>query len=98
MLQGALFVPDFPVSLFSVRSATDHGAYVTFTKGGANLTSGNTTFEFIRQGKLYFLPTTQTSAYTTRTLYRIHPDICGRIDPTSREGYKYVINFCRRIF
>ena len=26
MLQDALFVPDFPVSLFSVRSATDHGA------------------------------------------------------------------------
>ena len=48
MLQDALFVPDFPISLFSVRSATDHGAYVTFTKGSANLTSSNTTFEFIR--------------------------------------------------
>ena len=58
MLQDALFVPDFPVSLFRVRSATYHSAYVTFTKGSANLTSGNTTFEFIREGKLYFLPTT----------------------------------------
>ena len=55
-----------------MRSATDHGANFTFTKGGANLTSGNITFEFIRQGKLYFLPTAQTSVNTTRTLEQWH--------------------------
>ena len=72
MVQDAVFVPDFPVSLFSMRSATDHDANVTFTKGNANLTSGNTTFQFIPQGKLYFLPTAQTSVNITRTLEQWH--------------------------
>ena len=155
ILENALFVPEFPVSLFSVKSATDHGAKITFTKGGASLISGNVTVEFMRQGKLYFMPTVNASVYTTRTLeqwhkslghmnyqdiielsnitegmnitqsslprscriclenkitkspksqeeisihatkplYRIHSDICGPNDPTSREGYKYVIYF-----
>ena len=26
-------------------------------------------------------------------LERVHTDICGPINPTSREGYKYIINF-----
>ena len=34
--ESALFVPDFPVSLFSVKSVTYHGTKVTFIKGGAN--------------------------------------------------------------
>ena len=31
-LKNALFTPDFPTSLFSVRAATDTGAKVTFEK------------------------------------------------------------------
>ena len=45
----------FP-QVFSVRAATDAGAKVTFEKQGARLTYGNTNFEFVRRGKLYFLP------------------------------------------
>ena len=154
-LKNALFTPDFPTSLFSVRAATDAGAKVTFEKQGARLTYGNTNFEFVRRGKLYFLPSETTNVSIARTLEdwhislghmnyndinklqsvatgmtitqskqnstcttcttnkmtkcpkiqdipqkcakepldRVHTDICGPINPTSREGYKYVINF-----
>ena len=29
----------------------------------------------------------------TKPLDRVHSDICGPIQPVSREGYKYIINF-----
>ena len=35
----------------------------------------------------------EITVHVTKPLYRIHSNICGPIDPTSREGYKYVINF-----
>jgi len=204
-LTNALLAPDFPASLFSVRAATDAGGTVTFTKTQANLTSNHTTFDFVRDGNLYFLPvnsppqaktaqsacltdstcsndctpetnhthshtaeltqsanlTNYTVPYTTdatlavktlnewhialghmncddilqlqkvtqgmtitkakqsptcevcqeskitrqpkscditpqhatKPLERVHTDICGPIEPTSREGFKYVINF-----
>ena len=35
----------------------------------------------------------EISIHDTKALCCIHSDICGPIDPPSREGYKYVINF-----
>ena len=34
--------------------------------------------------------------HSTKPLYCIHSDICRPIDPTSREGYKYVITFVEK--
>ena len=31
--------------------------------------------------------------HATQPLERIHSDICGPINPKSREGYNYIINF-----
>ena len=154
-LKNTLFTPDYPTSLFSVRAATDAGAKATLEKQGARLTYESTDFEFVRCGKLYFLPSETTNVSTARTLEdwhiflgqmhyndinklqsvttemtitqskqsstcttctankmtkcpkiqdiphkcakepldRVHTDLCGPINPKSREGYKYIINF-----
>jgi len=34
-----------------------------------------------------------TPRHATKPLERVHTDICGPIEPTSRAGHKYVINF-----
>jgi len=31
--------------------------------------------------------------HATKSLERIHTDVCGPIEPSSREGYRYIINF-----
>ena len=73
ILKGALLAPKFPTSLFSVRAATDAGAEVVFIKGAAELIAKGTHFRLIRQGQLYFLPTSDiTSAHITRTLNDWH--------------------------
>ena len=159
-LKDALYAPQFPISLFSVRAATDAGATVSFENNSAMLSSGETIFKIERRGNLYFLQTntcTNDSACSTKSLSewhralghmnyddikklqsvtngmkitkdsddhnqncttctkhkiarqpksadipvvkaqkpleRVHSDICGPINPTSQEGYKYIINF-----
>ena len=74
-LTNALLAPKFPISLFSVRAATDSGAEISFTKDTASLTSDNAAFSIIRQGQLYFLPTcgnNSDSTMTVRTLGQWH--------------------------
>ena len=78
-LKNALFTPDFPTSLFSLRAATDTGAKVTFGKQGARLTYGNTNFEFLQRGKLYFLPSETTNVSIARTLEDWHISL-GRMN------------------
>jgi hypothetical protein len=71
LLNGALLAPSIPVSLFSVRAATDSGAHICFTKGAATLTaSDNTSFNIEKVRQLYFLPTPSRldQTYTARTL------------------------------
>ena len=36
--------------------------------------------------------------HATKSLERIHTDVCGPIEPSSREGYRYAVLFCKRIF
>ena len=67
-LKNALLVPTFRTSLFSVRAGTDCGAEVVFKKGTGKLVSGETHFNFERQGQLYFLQSENAVAATTKTL------------------------------
>ena len=73
MLKNALLAPTFPVSLFSVRAATDENAKVVFTKDTAELIANHTRFNIVKQGRLYYLPTvTGDTASTTRSLADWH--------------------------
>ena len=156
-LHNALLAPKFPTSLFSVRAAVEKGALVNFSQTSTTLSSGDTQFNIIQEGKLYFLQTDDTAVYTTKTLdewhktlghmnnddilqletrtrgmtvgkssittsrpcttcleskstrkpksvddppiyavkplERVHTDVAGPIDPRSREGFRYIINF-----
>ena len=72
-LNNALYVPQFPVNLFSVRVATDAGAKFIFSKNKATLTHHKAVFNIVRHGNLYFLPTTMsTRTYLTKTLLEWH--------------------------
>ena len=71
-LQNALLASIFPTSLFSVRAATDNGAEVTFKKGAGKLISVGTSFNFEREGQLYFLQNDRTVAGATKTLQEWH--------------------------
>jgi len=71
-LKGALLASKFPISLFSVRAATDASTEVVFLKGAAELIEKGTHFKLGR-GHLYLLPTSiTTSAHVTRTLNDWH--------------------------
>ena len=73
-LKNALYVPDFPIHLFSVRVATDAGATFTFSKENTVLSHKQVDFKIIRSGNLYFLPTQSTCSqtYVTRSLNEWH--------------------------
>ena len=75
-LKGALYTPEFPISLFSVRAATEAGASLVFSKTGASLTHRGTKFDITQKGNLYFLPTNPhnsiNNACVTRTLEEWH--------------------------
>jgi transposase InsO family protein len=156
-LNNALLAPDFPVSLFSVQTAVQSGAEITFAKDYTKLTANGTDFNITKLGKLYYLQTDVLSddsanvtksidechtilghtnyddivslqgvtrgmkvqgkatktcttcttskmtklpksyddppTYATQPLQRVHSDLCGPIEPVSREGHKYIINF-----
>ena len=156
-LNNALLAPDFPVSLFSVQTAVQTGAVLTFAEKNNTLTANGTQFNIAKLGKLYYLQTDNSKLdsvnatrsidewhetlghinyddiiklkdvthgmkvhgkptkncitcstnkmtrlpksqdelipYATQPLQRVHSDVCGPIDPVSREGHKYIINF-----
>ena len=72
ILHNALLAPSFPVSLFSVQAATEAGAVAIFSKGNNTIQSGDTIFNLVQHGKLYFLEDRQDGAYTTRTIQEWH--------------------------
>ena len=72
--KDALLAPNFPVSLFSVRAATDAGAKVAFRKGAAELIAKDTYFKLVRRSQFYFLPTNAVTSAHTTTLNELHQD------------------------
>ena len=82
-LKNAFLAPEFPTSLFSVRAATDNGASIVFTQEAAKLIAGKATFELERCGKLYFLPSVDTTACITKTLEEWHIPL-GRMNYDDR--------------
>ena len=75
-LKGAFYTPEFPVSLFSLRAATEAGASLKFSRTITFLTHKGTKFNITQKGNLYFLPTNPhnniNNAYVTRTLREWH--------------------------
>ena len=56
VLKDTLFIPSFPVDIFSVPSATQCGASVIFNKNSSKLiTSDGTKFNVDRKGRLFFI-------------------------------------------
>ena len=75
-LKNSLFAPSFPTNLFSVRAAVDSGAQVTFSKSSNTLSAGDTDFNIVKEGQLYFLPTTQSdAACAAKSLEQWHKDL-----------------------
>ena len=55
---NALYVPDYPCDIFSLNSAIDNGARISFGPNSANMiTHDGRTFDITKKGKLYYLPT-----------------------------------------
>ncbi|XP_067931161.1 uncharacterized protein [Watersipora subatra] len=67
-LTDTLLAPTFPTNLFSVRTATDSGAKITFTSKHSELISHGVHFNIITEGQLYYLhqPTTTTTPSPTK--------------------------------
>ena len=56
ILQNTLYIPSFPMHIFSVQAATEKGSSVCFYPNSAELVTGNgTVFNIKKNGKLYFL-------------------------------------------
>ncbi|XP_067949474.1 uncharacterized protein [Watersipora subatra] len=107
-LKNSLLAPSFSTN-FSVSAAVGTGAQVTFTQNRSTLSSNHTDFNIIKEGQLYFLQTQYESAYITKTLDQWHKDLghmnyddivklqsatkAGPINPTSKDGQKYIISF-----
>ena len=66
-LNDALLAPEFPVSLFSVQSAVQTGAEITFAKDNTKLTANGTDFDIAQHGKLYYLHTVSDTPSTINT-------------------------------
>jgi len=63
---------------------------------GMKITNTKTTnCQVCAENKLTRQPKSEdiTPRHATKPLERVHADICGPIEPTSREGHKYLINF-----
>ena len=71
-LKNALYIPSFGQNIFSVKSATDNGASVHFSKNCAKLTSNQTVFNIEKEGQLYFLNTSVQKSTASHTLYEWH--------------------------
>ena len=55
-LKNALYIPSFPVDIFSVPSATEKGHSVIFKKNDSKIITGSgTTFDVKQKGKLFFV-------------------------------------------
>lgn len=68
-LNDALFVPSYPINIFSVQSATNRGATVKFSPDSAVMTAKDKTkFDIKRSGKLYFLQT----VFSTTKVNKVH--------------------------
>lgn len=66
-LDNALLAPTFPVSLFSVQTAVQAGAKVTFAKDKTKLIANGTEFDIAKHGKLYYLQTVADTSPVNNT-------------------------------
>lgn len=68
--------------------AVTRGMNVTKTKAGLSCTT-------CKESKITKQPKSQDDPprRATKPLERVHTDLCGPIEPSSKEGYRYVINF-----
>ena len=74
-LKNTLYIPSFPTHIFSVQAVIDKGCSVSFSPDSAKLVTGNgVTFNFSKNGKLYFLNIVTTTTYVncTRELVQWH--------------------------
>ena len=73
-LFNTLYVPSFKQNLFSVQAALANGAEINFKENDTSLRSGNTKFDFLKKGKLYFLKTyvATSTAKVCRSLQEWH--------------------------
>ena len=72
-LENALYIPSFNQDIFSVQSAVERGARVNFTSEMSKLvTVDGTSFEFEKQGKLYYLNKLGSDKYSRRSLEEWH--------------------------
>ena len=75
ILNDAQYAPDFPVNLFSVRSAVDRNAKVIFSHEKNRITAAGVHYDLKRKGNLYILPTAHTNAYLIKTIQQWHEDL-----------------------
>ena len=52
-LKGALYTPEFPISVFSVRAATEAGASLKFSRTSTLLTHKGTNFNITQKGNIF---------------------------------------------
>jgi len=72
-LENALYIPSFSQDIFSVQSAVEKGACVNFSANMSKLeTADGTSFEFEKQGKLYYLNKLASDKCSRRSLAEWH--------------------------
>ena len=64
-LKDALYVPSYPCDIFSVHQAVKNGSTLVFKDNGTVIKSNDgTVFNIDKSGKLYYLPTVDTTDHT----------------------------------
>ena len=95
-LENVLYVPSFPQCIFSVQTAAEKGAEITFVDNRGTLTTrdGNS-FPIGQQGRLYYLYKTSSSGKRSESLEMWHKLLghCNTSDLTKLENVVQGMNF-----
>ena len=72
-LQKALYIPSFPHDIFSVQSAVNSGATITFRPDSADMiTADGQKFDIVKDSNLYYLKQPDDTAYKCHSLESWH--------------------------